>query len=133
LISRKRFPMFATIGASAFVIDTLSYFLLWQLHIGSAAIIKFLAYCIAVFYTYMLNRVFTFADVIENRSCSMKPPMLQFGKYFLSQSLGACLNIVVFLAASQVGLATLLSLTIAALAGLIVNYLAARLVFLRSD
>ena len=122
----SRFLSFCIVGASAFVVDTVVYYYLAQARSGSAFLPKLLSFLAAVVYTYLLNRSITFRRTrVAIRARAFL--IVQFCRYVLGQSIGAIVNLFVFVIARAFGVPTFPSLAAAATSGLVVNYMAAAL------
>jgi len=118
---------FMFIGASAFLIDTASYFLISSTPSATPVLSKILSFTIAVIYTFVMNKRYTFCGLAK-RSSPNPHVLILFGKYALGQSLGATTNVLVFLIASSFQIKVLTCLTIAAVISLGINYSLAALV-----
>lgn len=117
----RRFFRFALIGGLAFLVDAFLYTLL-----GSALHLPWLQKVVGfgggVTTTYLLNSAFTFRSRLS---------LSRYGLYVLSQLGGMAVNLGAFLMALRL-VTTLPALVLATLAGLVVNFLAARQVLHRS-
>ena len=111
----QRFFRFALIGAVAFVVDA-SLYGLFGLVLDRPWLQKLLGFAGGVTTTYGLNSLFTFHAPLS---------IGRYGAYVLSQTLGMAVNLVAFLAALRV-VPVLVALVLATLAGMAVNFLAAR-------
>jgi hypothetical protein len=111
----RRFFRFALFGALAFFVDASFYVLLGNFfHLPWLQ--KVLGFGGGVTTTYLLNSAFTFRSRLS---------LSRFGLYVLSQLGGMAVNLGAFLIALRF-VTTLFALALATLAGLVVNFLAAR-------
>ena len=117
----RRFFRFALIGAVAFCVDACLYFLI-GLALQLPWLQKALGFAGGVSTTYLLNSLLTFRAPLSPR---------RFFLYALSQAGGMVVNLLAFLAALRL-VPVLLALPLATIAGLLVNFLAARRVLSRS-
>lgn len=117
---------FLIIGGSAFLIDT---GLLWAINQGlgtTAWVSKLISFSGALSFTYFGNRFYTFFDA--GKYLKQKNIFVNFGSYCISQSAGAGLNVILFSFLTHFGLSLLLSAVISATAGVLLNYVMAKMV-----
>ena len=117
----RLFIRFALFGSFAFLVDASLYALLGNL-LHLPWLQKVVGFGGGVTTTYLLNSLFTFRSGLS---------LSRYGFYVLSQLGGLAVNLAAFLMALRL-VTTLPALVLATLAGLVVNFLAARRVLHRS-
>ena len=117
---------FLIIGGLAFLIDT---GLLWVINHGLGAmpwISKLISFFAALSFTYFGNRFYTFAGA--RKRLKSKNILDNYGSYCVSQSAGAGLNVALFSFLIHLGSPLLGSAVISVTAGVLVNYVMAKMV-----
>jgi putative flippase GtrA len=117
-VSAIRVVKFALIGGIGFLIEASIITSVVAAGLSTAVYARALSFPSAVFVTWLLNRRITFS--------SRSPVVLEFGRYFMTQALGALANLGIYWwllsTYAEFERNPILALAIAAIVGLLVNY-----------
>lgn len=87
----KQFLNFAIVGTIGFCVDATVLLIFVNILFFEIYIARIISFIIAVFVTWILNRVFTFGK-------SKYSKKREYSYYFIVQSIGAILNYIIFIA-----------------------------------
>ena len=117
---------FGCVGVVGFLVDAGALYLLLQLGLGFYAG-RAISFLLATLATWSLNRTFTFK---ARRALPAQSLLREFGKYLLAMSAGGCLNYLTYCFVISLlphaPVSPLIGVAVGSIAGLFVNFTAAR-------
>lgn len=119
-----RFIRFCIVGGGGFVVDSIVYLLVSAFL--SPLVSRLASFSSAVFFTYVLNRVFTFKS-------QGVMSVTEFARYYANMVIGGIVNITTFCVAIKASETIyshpVIGIALGSIAGLFVNFMTSRILF----